>query len=245
LAPDDHDLFDAPEISTYNSFASTVFRDNALVLGRDGDGVVLGEAAAWQLARNVVVRSTDPRLEQLDKRLESVVEATLQIARGIADNDADPERIRAIGRRFAGLPELPLGGTAEYASDVERMREIAQLELLVDLAREYDEAKRLRGAVDFADQVVLALHAVRARPAAVEELRARFRVVLLDEYQDTAVVQTDLLAELFAGTPVTAVGDPNQSIYGWRGASASNLREFRPRFRRRDGHPATRFTLST
>ncbi|MGN6273483.1 MAG: UvrD-helicase domain-containing protein [Protaetiibacter sp.] len=245
LAPDDHDLFDAPEISTYNSFASTVFRDNALVLGRDGDGVVLGEAAAWQLARNVVVRSTDPRLEQLDKRLEAVVEATLQIARGLADNDADPERVRAIGRRFAGLPELPLGGTAEYASDVERMREIAQLELLVDLAREYDEAKRLRGAVDFADQVVLALHAVRARPAAVEELRARFRVVLLDEYQDTSVVQTDLLAELFAGTPVTAVGDPNQSIYGWRGASASNLREFRPRFRRRDGQPATCFTLAT
>lgn len=245
LAPDDHDLFDAPEISTYNSFASTVFRDNALVLGRDGDGVVLGEAAAWQLARNVVVRSTDPRLEQLDKRLDAVVEATLQIARGIADNDADPERIRAIGRRFAGLPELPLGGKAEYASDVDRMRDIAQLELLVDLAAEYDAAKRLRGAVDYADQVVLALHAVRARPAAIDELRARFRVVLLDEYQDTSVVQTDLLAELFAGAPVMAVGDPNQSIYGWRGASASNLREFRPRFRRRDGEPAARFTLAT
>lgn len=245
LAPDDHDLFDAPEISTYNSFASTVFRDNALVLGRDGDGVVLGEAAAWQLARNVVVRSADPRLEQLDKRLDAVVEATLQIARGLADNDADPERVRAIGRRFAGLPELPLGGKAEYASDVERMREIAQLELLVDLAREYDEAKRVRGAVDFADQVVFALHAVRARPAAIDELHARFRVVLLDEYQDTSVVQTELLAELFAGTPVMAVGDPNQSIYGWRGASASNLREFRPRFRRRDGQPAARFTLAT
>ena len=245
LAPDDHDLFDAPEISTYNSFASAVFRDNALVLGRDGDGVVLGEAAAWQLARNVVVRSDDPRLEQLDKRLDSVVEATLQIARGIADNDADPERVRAIGRRFAGLPELPLGGKAEYASDVERMREVAQLELLVDLAAEYERAKRLRGAVDYADQVVLALHAVRARRAAIDELRARFRVVLLDEYQDTSVVQTELLSELFAGTPVTAVGDPNQSIYGWRGASASNLREFRPRFRRRDGEPATRFTLAT
>ena len=245
LAPDDHDLFDAPEISTYNSFASAVFRDNALVLGRDGDGVVLGEAAAWQLARNVVVRSDDPRLEQLDKRLDSVVEATLQIARGIADNDADPERVRAIGRRFAGLPELPLGGKAEYASDVERMREVAQLELLVDLAAEYERAKRLRGAVDYADQVVLALHAVRARRAAIDELRARFRVVLLDEYQDTSVVQTELLSELFAGTPVTAVGDPTQSIYGWRGASASNLREFRPRFRRRDGEPATRFTLAT
>jgi len=245
LAPEGHDLFDAPEISTYNSFASGVFRDNALVLGRDGDGVVLGEAAAWQLARSVVVRSTDARLEGLDKRLDPVVEATLQIARGIADNDADPERVRAIGARFAELPELPLGGRAEYASAVSQMRDVAQLDLLVDLAAEYDRAKRERGAVDYADQVVLALHAVAARPAAGEELRARFRVVLLDEYQDTSVVQTDLLAALFAGTPVMAVGDPNQSIYGWRGASAANLREFRPRFRRRDGEAAARFTLAT
>lgn len=245
LAPEDHDLFDAPEISTYNSFASAVFRDNALVLGRDGDGVVLGEAAAWQLARSVVVRSTDARLEALDKRLDPVVEATLQIARGIADNDADPERVRAVGARFAELPELPLGGRAEYATAVAQMRDVAQLDLLVDLAAEYDRAKRERGAVDYADQVVLALHAVAARPAAGDELRARFKVVLLDEYQDTSVVQTDLLAALFAGTPVMAVGDPNQSIYGWRGASAANLREFRPRFRRRDGEVAERFTLAT
>ena len=245
LAPDDHDLFDAPEISTYNSFASAVFRDNALVLGRDGDGVVLGEAAAWQLARSVVVRSTDPRLEVLDKRLDPVVEATLQIARGIADNDADAERVRALGRRFAEMAELPLGGKAEYAKELGQVHDIAQLELLVDLAADYERAKRARGAVDYADQVVLALHAVRARPAAIDELRERFRVVLLDEYQDTSVVQTDLLAELFAGSAVMAVGDPNQSIYGWRGASAANLREFRPRFRRRDGEPATRFTLAT
>ncbi|TXK19621.1 ATP-dependent DNA helicase [Homoserinibacter sp. GY 40078] len=245
LAPDDHDLFDSPEISTYNSFASAVFRDNALVLGRDGDGVVLGEAAAWQLARNVVVRSGDERLEELDKRLDAVVEATLQIARGVADNAADPERVRAVGHAFARFTELPLGGRAEYASVLSQMEDVALLDLLVDLAAEYDEAKRRRGAVDYADQVVLALEAVRARPAAGEELRARIRVVLLDEYQDTSVVQTQLLAELFAGSAVTAVGDPNQSIYGWRGASAANLREFRERFRRRDGAPADRFTLAT
>jgi len=64
--------------------------------------------------------------------------------------------------------------------------------------------------------------------------------VLLDEYQDTAVTQTRLLAELYAGHPVMAVGDPNQSIYGWRGASASNLDEFGVAFR-----ASTRFALST
>lgn len=246
LTPEGHDLFDAPEIATYNSFASGVFRDNALVLGRDGDSVVLGEAAAWQLARSVVIRSTDPRLETLDKRLDAVVEATIRIAAGIADNAADPERVRAVGSRFAGLRELPIGSTrGEFASVLDQIDDVAHLDLLVDLAAEYDAAKRARGAVDYSDQVVLALRAVQRRPEAASELRARFRVVLLDEYQDTSVVQTDLLAALFEGAPVTAVGDPNQSIYGWRGASASNLAAFRQRFRDTAGHPAPRFTLAT
>ncbi len=246
LTPEGHDLFDAPEISTYNSFASAVFRDNALVLGRDGDGVVLGEAAAWQLARSVVIRSLDPRLETLDKRLDAVVEATIRIAAGLADNAADPERVRALGRRFAELRELPIGSTrGTFDAVLDQIGDLAQLELLVDLAAEYDAAKRARGAVDYADQVVLALRAVEKRPDAAEELRTRFRVVLLDEYQDTSVVQTELLARIFAGAPVTAVGDPNQSIYGWRGASASNLGEFRERFRTTDGAPAPDFTLAT
>ncbi|MGO8608805.1 UvrD-helicase domain-containing protein, partial [Rhizobium johnstonii] len=57
-------------------------------------------------------------------------------------------------------------------------------------------------------------------------MRERYRVVLLDEYQDTSVVQSDLLAALFADSAVMAVGDPHQSIYGWRGASAGNLGGF-------------------
>ena len=57
--------------------------------------------------------------------------------------------------------------------------------------------------------------------------RARYHVVLLDEYQDTSHAQLVLLRSLFGGGhPVTAVGDPCQSIYGWRGASAGNLRRF-------------------
>ncbi|QEO09645.1 ATP-dependent DNA helicase [Protaetiibacter larvae] len=238
------ELFDAPEIATYNSFASALFSDNALVLGRDSDGVVLGEAAAWQLARQVVVRSAHPRLPELDERLDAVVEATLRVARGIADNDADPERVRAVGRSYAAMRELPSANPRfAYADVLERIGDLAELELLTSLAGEYEQAKRERGAVDYADQVVLALQAARARPAVREEVRERFRVVLLDEYQDTSVVQTRLLAELFGGTAVMAVGDPNQSIYGWRGASASNLTQFLESFGVRE--PVARYDLST
>lgn len=78
-------------------------------------------------------------------------------------------------------------------------------------------------------------------------LRDEFKVVLLDEYQDTSVAQRVLLAGLFGGGtghPVTAVGDPCQAIYGWRGASVANLDDFPEHFAHPDGRPATRQALS-
>ena len=70
--------------------------------------------------------------------------------------------------------------------------------------------------------------------------------MLLDEFQDTSHAQLVMLRELFgAGHSVTAVGDPHQSIYGWRGASAGTLARFAEQFAEVDGSPATRLTLST
>ena len=83
-------------------------------------------------------------------------------------------------------------------------------------------------------------------------MRAAFRVVLLDEYQDTSAAQAIMLRGLFSGRaagdgrghPVTAVGDPFQAIYGWRGAAASNILTFADDFPDTDGRPAHRFALT-
>ena len=237
----DLDPFDAPTVATYNSYANTLYRDNAAALGRESDGAVLGEAAAWQLARTTVIRSKDDRLPDLGKNLDPVTRATLAVSRALADNVADPEAVRAFARRFASIVDLPPGGRGAYADADGWAESIGALDVLVDLAAEYGEAKRRRGLVEYSDQVALALEILRRQPAVAEVERDRFRVVLLDEYQDTSVVQTWLLAELFRGHPVMAVGDPNQSIYGWRGASASNLDEFAGAF----GATGPRYALST
>ena len=82
-------------------------------------------------------------------------------------------------------------------------------------------------------------------------MRDRYRVVLLDEYQDTGHAQRVILRGLFGsdsgtlGHPVTAVGDPCQSIYGWRGASASNLPRFSTDFPAAGGAPSHRLSLLT
>ena len=100
-------------------------------------------------------------------------------------------------------------------------------EQLLPLVSRYAAAKAAREVLDHGDQVALAARIASRHPEVGAAERARYQVVLLDEYQDTSHAQLVLLRSLFGGGhPVTAVGDPCQSIYGWRGASAGNLRRF-------------------
>ena len=106
--------------------------------------------------------------------------------------------------------------------------------------------------VDFSDQMALGARIGELCPPAGAAERDRFRVVLLDEYQDTSVAQRRMLCGLFSGVetasgrghPVMAVGDPCQAIYGWRGASVANLEEFPDHFPTAAGEPARRYALS-
>ena len=242
LLPGDYDEFDPPVVATYNSFSNTIYRDNAILLGRESDGAVLGEASAWQLARSVVVTSTDDRLPALDKNVDTVTRAVLSLSRALSENVTDAADVRAMATGFGTVTGLPAGGSGRYEDVASLARTIGALPVLLDLAERFAELKASRGFIEYSDQVALALRIVREVPRVTDEFRSRFRVVLLDEYQDTSVVQTWLLSELFSGHPVMAVGDPNQSIYGWRGASAANLEGFARQF---GGGRVLDFALST
>ncbi|GMM95215.1 MULTISPECIES: ATP-dependent DNA helicase [Microbacterium] len=224
----DDELLHRPTVSTYNAFADQIVREHAVRIGRDAEAAVLSESAAWLLMRRVVFASDDERLEERGEAVRSIVDAALRIARDAVDNLVDPEELAAFPERFSGVLERPstTKRTVVYRDVEVAENNVRALTLLSDLAREYAAQKRRLGVIDFSDQVAGALEVVAAHPPAADELRDRYRVVLLDEYQDTSVAQTDLLASLFAGTAVMAVGDPHQAIYGWRGASAGNLGGF-------------------
>ncbi|GAA5207943.1 ATP-dependent DNA helicase [Microbacterium kyungheense] len=241
----DDALLHRPTVSTYNSFADQIVREHALRIGRDAEAAVLSESAAWLLMRRVVFGSDDPRLEARGEAVRSIVDAALRIARDGVDNLVDFDALAAFPDRFRTVRELPSTNrrTTVYAEVAEAVEKVDALAMLTDLAREYDAEKRRLGVIDFSDQVAGAFEVVNGHRSVADELRDRYRVVLLDEYQDTSVVQTDLLATLFAGTGVMAVGDPHQAIYGWRGASAGNLGGFADAFAP-DGDCA-RFALLT
>ncbi|SMH46772.1 DNA helicase-2 / ATP-dependent DNA helicase PcrA [Rathayibacter oskolensis] len=236
------DPFEAATVSTYNAFANTIFRDNAALIGREGDATVLSEASAWHLARGVVADTADPRILEVEAGIDRLTDLTVSLAHDLADNLADPAEVSAFAEDFLRLGELPRGssGSGMYRDLEKALQSVGALPVLTALAERFQEAKAERGFVEFSDQVALALSILERVPRIVDEHRARYRVVLLDEYQDTSVLQTRLLARLFEGQGVMAVGDPHQSIYGWRGASAEGLGRFAVDF-----GSASRFSLST
>ncbi|MDL5350614.1 ATP-dependent DNA helicase [Microbacterium sp. zg-YB36] len=227
-AGDDEALLHRPTVATYNSFADSIVREHAVRIGRDGEAAVLSDSAAWLLMRRVVLASDDPRLEERGESVRTLIDAALRIARDSVDNLVSLDELAAFPERFADVLERPSENkrTVVYADIARAAEKVGALALLTDLAREYARQKLRLGVIDFSDQVAGALEVVQSHESVAAELRDRYRVVLLDEYQDTSVVQTDLLATLFRGTGVMAVGDPHQSIYGWRGASAGNLGDF-------------------
>lgn len=236
------DPLESSTIATYNSFAATIYREHALRIGREPDAAVLGEAAAFQLARTVVAASADERLIDYDKSLDRITSAVLGLSRAIGDNVVDSREVRRFAEEFLDLGSLPIGSTRKkdpYKDVVDALGAVSALPSLLELADAYDRAKQLKGFVEFSDQIALALRIVEGHPDVVADYRSRFRTVLLDEYQDTSVVQTRLLAALFGGHPVMAVGDPDQSIYGWRGASAANLARFGADFAGAERAPAS------
>ncbi|TFD26880.1 ATP-dependent DNA helicase [Cryobacterium cryoconiti] len=238
---DSSDLFNAPTVSTYNSFASRLFTDNALLLGREPESVLLSETSAWLLARRVVIEHGDSRLVPFGKNLDAVTDAVLAFSRSLAENPprfipgvpSAPHDLTGLAAGFAYLQDLPYGNPRKkipYASVVESLAAVAPLPVLFELAERYSSEKRRLGLIEFSDQVALALQVCQKVEQVVARYRDQYRVVLLDEYQDTSVLQTELLHTLFNRHPVMAVGDPHQSIYGWRGASSANLLGFSQSF---------------
>ncbi|ACL71184.1 DNA helicase II [Thioalkalivibrio sulfidiphilus HL-EbGr7] len=98
---------------------------------------------------------------------------------------------------------------------------------LVRIYSAYEAACKRAGVVDFAELLLRALELLRDTPALLEHYRARFRHILVDEFQDTNAIQYGWL-RLLAGSriPVFAVGDDDQSIYGWRGARIEHIQHF-------------------
>jgi len=242
--------FTPPNISTYNSYANSIFRDYALQLGYEADAIQLTEATTFQFAKSFLnQRGTAlvPELADFDFSTKQLVEKVISLAAAMNDNVVAPGQVENyLELAIAHLEKLPKKDGEDFkgynAYHLELMDKFKETALIAKLASEFLAAKLRDGRIDYSDQVALAAKAVREIPEVVARERTNYTQILLDEYQDTSYLQTQMLSGLFKDSAVFAVGDPNQSIYGWRGASASNLSEFASDF---SSAPVEQYQLST
>lgn len=326
-----------PEISTYHSYAGRLLTAHGLLLPVEPSAALLTQTQLWQLAHEVV-RSWDGDLDT-DRTPVSVTEAVLALSGQLAEHLVEPEQLAEAHAELEKLvytlpagPRQRGGPSKTLTAVVDAQRERVAL---LPLVRQLADALNRRGALDFGSQMSLAAQLAVDHPEVAAAERARFKLVLLDEYQDTGHAQRVLLSALFGdaeavrqdrprpvrvrgGAPtapspgpemlwgpdhldpseldlvghvpggtaghargtdsrgvadrtgtdrpesgsantrgpsetgsggralaVTAVGDPMQSIYGWRGASAANLPRFATDFPEAPGVPAPILPLLT
>ncbi|MEU5782890.1 ATP-dependent helicase [Micromonospora lupini] len=241
--PLDDPLAGEPTVSTYHSYAGRIVTEHGLRAGYEPSTRLLTEASRWQLV-DLLVRNYDGDMSEVDRMPSTITDAVLALAGELDEHLVAPDQLAAwTGRFFAEVQSRP----GRVYADVRKALALQQTRLrLLPLVRAYARRKEDFEAMDFADQLARAARVARDHPGVGEIERDRFRVVLLDEYQDTSHAQVVLLNALFGGGhPVTAVGDPCQSIYGWRGASAGTLDRFPTEFARTDGRPAEALGLTT
>ncbi|MBR8741377.1 ATP-dependent helicase, partial [Nocardiopsis sp. MG754419] len=225
-----------PTISTYNAYAGRIVADHALREAVEPTTRLLSEGQSWQLAARIVGEYDGP-MDHVNVGADTVTRRVLDLSGQIADHLATTDQVRGVGRWIqSGVDAMRRKPTKETRELVDTQRRREELLPLVD---RYNQAKQARETMDFGDQMALAARIALHHPEVGLIERGRFRVVLLDEYQDTSHAQLVLLRALFGeGHPVTAVGDPCQSIYGWRGAIAANLTGFPTDFPVAPGRPA-------
>jgi DNA helicase-2/ATP-dependent DNA helicase PcrA len=240
---DDAEALGEPEISTYHAFAGRLLKEHGLRLGIEPDVRLLADATRFQLAAKVL-RSARGPFPALTGTFTALVADLIALDSELAEHLVDPEALRAHDTALLDA----LAGAKLSNDDLRAVPKAARArQELLHLVEDYRGRKRAADLMDFGDQIAASARLAQQRPEVGRLLREQFRVVLLDEYQDTSVAQRLMLAGLFgagSGHPVTAVGDPCQAIYGWRGASVANLDDFPVHFPGADGEPAARYALS-
>ena len=218
LLPDTVDASRQVEVHTYHGFAAQLLSEFGPIAGVDVSRGVITPTFGRQLIRDVVMHGQH-RL--LDITNIHVTDKVRRLADQMGDHLLTPEEVT----RASEIHD----GDETWATRVEIAETLAR----------YNTVKAELRVVDYADLVTTSARVLGANPELAALVRSRYQVLVLDEYQDTNPAQRVLLTTIFAGGfPVIAVGDEDQTIYEWRGASAENFELFVDHFRRADGSPA-------
>lgn len=203
-------------ISTFHGFCQRVLEERGLEIGIPNRFRLVTETDGWLLLKRRLNELPLDHYRPLGNPVKFLSGLLRHISRA-KDENVSPEQYVEFAK------EAALDGDQETVTG-----ERARLQELADLYFHYRKILRDEGALDFGDLIQETLRLFRERPAVLQEYRKRFPFILVDEFQDTNWAQYELV-KLLAGDDrnVTVVGDDDQAIYKFRGASLANILQFR------------------
>ncbi len=210
------------EVTTYHGFAYGILQEFGAIVGVERDTDIVGPGYVRQLFHEAIAAGSFETLDLtwIPARVDAAVDLGAQLARNLRTAD---ELIAASGEDEVSRERIEIAG----------------------IVQRYDETKRELGVLDYGDLIMLTHTLLTEYPEVAGRIRDRYSVALLDEYQDTDPAQRELLRAVFGdGFPVTAVGDADQTIYEWRGASTTNFDNFPSHFPAPDGTEAETLSLT-
>lgn len=208
-------------VMTFHGFGQRLLQNHALDIGLSNDFRLLSQTDQWLLIREHLEEFDLDYYRPLGNPTKFISALVKHFSR-LKDEDISPEEYLKHAKA--------LGKGKTKKSDEDR----AEAERIMELAKAYETYNQLlldNNALDFGDLILYTLRLLRERPAILKKYQQQFQYILVDEFQDTNWAQYELIKRLAAPrNNVTVVGDDDQSIYKFRGASVSNILDFKKDF---------------
>ncbi|TSC55940.1 MAG: hypothetical protein G01um101418_511 [Parcubacteria group bacterium Gr01-1014_18] len=219
-------------VSTFHSFCERILRAHALEIGLSMDFTLLDSVRQWMMFRQNWEAFSFDYLAPRGNPGSLIHELLSHFSRAKDEEIGEKEYWDWAEKNFAEAEDFAaLASDANREEAQTRFLEAKKTREIASAYHQYQQILYKNGALDFGDLIRFTLRLFRERPAILAKYQNQFQYVLVDEFQDTNWAQFELVRLL--STPrnnLTVVADDDQSIYRFRGASMSNILEFKKRY---------------
>ncbi len=218
-------------VSTFHSFAERILKAHALDVGLSNDFKLVNQTTAWMLVRKNLDRFELDYYKPLGNPTK-FIHALLQHFSRCKDEEIYPEDYLQYAEELKlnldNMESSQGKGKHKEGDDKDILDEVNRLNEVADAYHAYQQLLLENNSLDFGDLINYTLRLFKKRPHILKKYQQQFKYILVDEFQDTNWAQYELI-KLLAGkfANITVVGDDDQSIYKFRGASVSNILNFK------------------
>lgn len=234
-------------INTFHSFGERILRDHALDIGLSPAFKILTQTEQWILIKKNLDAFNLDYYKPLGDPTKFIHELISHFSR-LKDENISPARyleyVKNLKTKTDSTPkhneQEPIKSKTkkskkntkdESTDETSDELDLARLTELSDAYHTYNKLLLDNGLMDFGDLITYTIKLFKERPNILEHYRTQFKYIMVDEFQDTNTSQYELIKLLTApDNNLVAVGDDDQSIYRFRGASLSNIMQFKDDF---------------